>query len=66
MANDELEKQVAREMAEIASAPVIPSGGLVLRCGFCGQLTNGGSEVRGPVTANGEQQIRFKGSCCGG
>jgi hypothetical protein len=64
--DQELVKQVARELAELAAAPAVPSAGLVLRCGFCGQLTGGGSEIRGPVAVNGELQIRFRGSCCGG
>jgi hypothetical protein len=60
---NELEKQVAKEQAELAAAPVVPSAGLLQRCHFCGQLTPSGSELRGPLP---ESPIRLKGRCCGG
>lgn len=63
---EELEKQVKREEAELAAAPVVPSAGLQLRCHFCGQLTHGGTTIYGPMSLTGDQQMQLKGKCCGG
>ena len=62
----DLAKQVEQELAEIQNAPVVPSAGLLQRCYFCGSVTHGGSEVRGPVAQDGSFQTKFKGVCCGG
>ena len=59
----ELAKQVEREAQEIAAAPKVYCGALILRCHFCGQLTDGGSELRGLTP---DSPTRFRGVCCGG
>jgi len=59
----ELASRIAKEQAELAAAPLVPSAGLIERCHFCGQLTHGGSELRGPVP---DSPIRLQGRCCGG
>jgi len=65
MVND-LAKQIAQEAQEIVQAPVVQLGAATQRCHFCGQLTDGGTELRGPAHSEHNPQSRFKGVCCGG
>jgi len=59
---DDLEKQIARERAEIENAPVIPvTSGHRIRCSFCGQLAK---ELQYVETVHGID--RYKGECCRG
>lgn len=62
----DLAKQITQEAQEIAQAPVVQLGAAAQRCHFCGQLTDGGTEIFGPAHSAQESQMRFKGRCCGG
>jgi len=62
----DLAQQVAQEAKEILAAPVVQLGAVAQRCHFCGQLTDGGTEIFGPAHSVQESQMRFKGRCCGG
>lgn len=72
----DLTKQVEAEAREIANAPIIPAGGLIQRCYFCGALVQDVIPAHDWTPEHNESgqsvqpQIlneRYRGvACCGG
>lgn len=63
MTPDELAKQVEKEQAELAAAPIAPSAGTVARCYFCGAVTR---ETQFVERVDGFERHRGIDCCAGG
>jgi hypothetical protein len=57
----DLAAQVEQERAELAAAPRVEPGPAIVRCHWCGQVSDTATLVE---MVDGQE--RYKGGCCGG